>query len=83
MRDTWPLSHMPMPVQWLCGFKYDALAPFQKGSHRDQTIRQTSNMRDPTAELDDELDNLDRRIFKGEITTVMSDIYNVVLLPKD
>ena len=60
------------------------LSPLSRRAETDsKTNRQDPDRKISTVELDDELYNLDSRIFKRDITPVTSHISYVVLLPKD
>ena len=62
--------------------KYAVLVHLKKGRDR-QTDSPHPGKQIRTAKLDDELHSLDGRISKREITPIISDITNIVLLTKD
>ena len=66
------------------GYKYLPLALSRRTEAEKENTELRMQASDQTAaELDDELYSLASRIFKREITTVISHISHVVLLPKD
>ena len=74
----WPLDHKPMLPPGFClslKGQTERDRPSKQIQSRDQT--------DPNAEPDNKLDSLNSRIFKTEITPIISNMSNTVLLPKN
>ena len=76
------LSYMPTLAPGSNGFKSASFAPLRKGRDR-RSMQSGSNQKDLTVIPDDELDSLNSRIFRREITAVILHISNMVLLHKD
>ena len=82
MRDTCPLDHTLMLAQGSNGYKYTPLALSRSADSERQTY-QILTSDQAIAVLDNELYSLDSRIFKREITPVISYTSHVVLLLND
>ena len=82
MKDVFSLGHTLKLVQGSNGYKYLPLALSSSAELETCRVLDPDKRSDKTAELDDELYSLDSRIFKREITPVISYGLPRSLLPK-